>query len=125
MLTQEEREDLQARLLAMAAQLRGDSEFMANEALRGDSKDESGHLSSVPQHMADRASDYFEQSFTLGRLESANEVQAQIAEALDRLAAGAYGVCEQCDAEIPYRRLKIKPYANLCVQCQEEEEAPA
>jgi DnaK suppressor protein len=49
----------------------------------------------------------------------------QIDEALDRIASGRYGICEECEEEIPYRRLKARPMSTLCVPCktrQEEDE---
>lgn len=42
-----------------------------------------------------------------------------IQEALDRLAAGDYGVCLECEQPIPRRRLDAVPWARYCVPCQE------
>ena len=41
----------------------------------------------------------------------------EIDEALQRLAAGTYGMCEQCGAVIPDERLAIRPAARTCVRC--------
>lgn len=38
--------------------------------------------------------------------------------ALQRLADGRYGRCEQCGAEIPAPRLAAEPEAALCLDCQ-------
>lgn len=43
--------------------------------------------------------------------------------ALQRLAHGCYGRCEQCDNPIPLQRLEILPMARLCTGCQHAEEA--
>jgi DnaK suppressor protein len=40
--------------------------------------------------------------------------------ALERIAAGEYGECLGCDAEIPAGRLEIDPAATLCVACAEK-----
>ena len=40
-------------------------------------------------------------------------------EALERLAAGDYGICEECEGKIAQRRLEILPWAKYCVTCQE------
>jgi len=40
--------------------------------------------------------------------------------ALTSLDAGIYGVCLQCEEEIPQRRLRAVPWACLCRACQEE-----
>lgn len=36
--------------------------------------------------------------------------------ALDRVAAGTYGVCEVCGREIPAGRLEVRPAATRCVE---------
>ena len=41
-----------------------------------------------------------------------------IDEALMRLEDGEYGVCEECEEEIPLGRLKAMPFARLCVRCK-------
>ena len=41
-----------------------------------------------------------------------------IDEALLRLDEGEYGICEECEEEIPMGRLKIVPFARHCVKCQ-------
>lgn len=54
---------------------------------------------------------------------------AHIENALERMHAGAYGICENCDEEIPLARLQALPYATMCIRCQREveksEAAPA
>ncbi len=53
--------------------------------------------------------------------EDARELK-QIEEALSRMKAGQYGVCEQCGEAIKKARLRAIPFATLCVSCKEEEE---
>ena len=50
---------------------------------------------------------------------------AGIATALSRITADPeeYGVCEQCDGDIPVRRLELMPWATVCVPCQESLDA--
>lgn len=48
-----------------------------------------------------------------------------IQEALDRLEAGAYGVCESCDGDIAEGRLLALPFTRMCVACQAEHEREA
>ncbi|MCL4558696.1 MAG: TraR/DksA C4-type zinc finger protein [Deltaproteobacteria bacterium] len=50
----------------------------------------------------------------------------QIDEALAKIENKTYGVCEVCGEEIPVARLKILPFAKLCIDCAsnvEKEEA--
>jgi DnaK suppressor protein len=42
-----------------------------------------------------------------------------VEEALDRIAAGDYGVCLGCERRIPEKRLRAVPWARYCVECQE------
>jgi len=42
--------------------------------------------------------------------------------ALDRLAEGDYGRCEECDEAIAAKRLEAAPWARLCISCQEAAE---
>ena len=42
--------------------------------------------------------------------------------ALLRLAAGEYGICAECDEEIPEKRLRALPFAGRCRTCQEDQE---
>ncbi|TQV72272.1 TraR/DksA family transcriptional regulator [Aliikangiella marina] len=48
---------------------------------------------------------------------------AQIKNALHRMDTGRYEICETCDAEIPFERLKLVPYTTLCTHCAEKAEA--
>ena len=45
-----------------------------------------------------------------------------IENALERMHAGGYGICENCRQDIPLMRLQALPYATLCISCQREEE---
>lgn len=44
--------------------------------------------------------------------------QRQLERALERLREGRYGLCEDCGAPIPARRLQLSPEATRCVICQ-------
>ena len=41
----------------------------------------------------------------------------EIDAALARIAAGTYGRCTRCQAEIPGERLELRPFAGTCVAC--------
>jgi DnaK suppressor protein len=38
--------------------------------------------------------------------------------ALGRIEEGTYGICEDCEEEIPLGRLNVMPFAFRCVECQ-------
>lgn len=46
----------------------------------------------------------------------------KIEEALARMDAGTFGLCESCDCEISLKRLEARPTASLCVDCKEMQE---
>src|SRR6201986_4102798 len=47
---------------------------------------------------------------------------ASIENALERMRAGHYGLCEGCGQKIPMARLNALPYATYCIECQRESE---
>jgi DnaK suppressor protein len=42
-----------------------------------------------------------------------------VEEALDRLEAGDFGTCLNCEEPIPAKRLRALPWARYCIPCQE------
>jgi DnaK suppressor protein len=46
----------------------------------------------------------------------------KIQEALQRLEAGEFGICEQCGDEIGIDRLKARPVTTLCIECKANQE---
>lgn len=48
------------------------------------------------------------------------DLLGRIGVALRRLEATPedYGLCEECEEEIPAKRLELMPYATLCAECQ-------
>ena len=49
----------------------------------------------------------------------------RLAEALERLRSGEYGVCEVCGEAISPARLRALPEVATCVRCQDAEERRA
>ncbi|GAA3093105.1 MULTISPECIES: TraR/DksA family transcriptional regulator [Nonomuraea] len=56
-------------------------------------------------------------------LAAADRAIAELTQALDRVAEGTYGRCSECEAGIPFERLKIRPLARFCITCQRRYEA--
>lgn len=60
----------------------------------------------------------------LARLDDVGKREIEeIDEALRRLSAGSYGVCEGCGDAISLERLRVLPMARLCIECARAEEA--
>lgn len=49
---------------------------------------------------------------------AADEMLREFDEALERIADGTYGTCEQCRRRIPLKRLRALPATRLCVDCR-------
>jgi DnaK suppressor protein len=75
--------------------------------------------------LSDQATAEVDQNFDLRLKERDQKLLKKIDEALDRLTANSYGICERCGEEIPFKRLKARPVTTLCIDCktlQEQEE---
>lgn len=55
-----------------------------------------------------------------GLLDGARDELQQVDDALARMDAGEYGVCANCGRGIPIERLRVRPFADLCVPCAEK-----
>lgn len=100
-----------ASLLEQRAVLRG-GEFSRAEASAehfGQKEDSSAQINTER-----------ELEFALDARESAELSQVQAA--LDRIAAGGYGVCVDCGTDIPAARLHATPEAERCMACQQATE---
>lgn len=53
---------------------------------------------------------------------NARDVLVQVEHALQRIAEGCYGVCENCGQPIGKGRLMAFPRATLCMTCKQREE---
>jgi len=76
----------------------------------------------LPPDIADRATMESGRNFALLMRERDRLTVAEIREALSRLEAGEYGVCEDCGDDIAEARLKAQPMATLCVHCKSRRE---
>jgi len=104
-------------LRTLRTRMTGDVSHLTDEAFRAAGSNGNGGVSSAPQHPADVGTDAFEQEFTLGLLENQEQVLGEIDAALDRVRAGTFGRCEECQTVIPKTRLQALPYARYCVAC--------
>ncbi len=80
---------------------------------------EGGNNLGYGNHMADDASEAFEQAKEMALHQNAQELLEKVNHALARFEQGAYGICELCKTDIDPARLKALPYATLCLRCQQ------
>lgn len=85
-------------------------------------REASGDLSGYPVHLADMAADTTERELSTNLVTSEQEVLYQIDDAFKRLDEEAFGVCGECNKAISLSRLKVVPYASLCIRCQQSKE---
>jgi len=72
----------------------------------------------TPQGNLEEAADEVEEYSTRLNLEFNLETQLKnVTSALEKVARGAYGVCEKCAGQISEERLKASPEARLCEKC--------
>jgi len=72
--------------------------------------------------VSDQASAEAEQNFLMRIREREQRLIKKIDEALARMDQNTYGICERCEEEIPYPRLKARPVTTLCINCKTLEE---
>jgi DnaK suppressor protein len=72
--------------------------------------------------VSDQASAEAEQNFSMKIREREQRLVKKIDEALARMDQNTYGICERCEEEIPYPRLKVRPVTTLCIDCKTLEE---
>ena len=73
-------------------------------------------------HMADQATEVFEQARDLAVSQRLSLTLDLIDRALAKMEDGTYGICETCGCDIDPARLKALPYATLCMSCQAKSE---
>lgn len=81
-----------------------------------------GEPLSYDDDSGDTASDISEAEKLLALEKSAHELLAKVEAALLRIRKKTYGICESCRKPIDKARLKVIPYATLCVKCKAKEE---
>ena len=70
----------------------------------------------------DRATQESDRNFELRIRDRERKLINKITEALGRIDAGEFGICEVCDEEIGEARLKARPVTTLCINCKMEQE---
>jgi RNA polymerase-binding transcription factor DksA len=79
---------------------------------------EGSEASGSGQHQGDAGSDAYDRDFALSVLAKEQDALYEIEQALRRIQAGTYGICEMSQKKIPQARLEAIPFARLTVECQ-------
>ena len=70
----------------------------------------------------DLASAEYNQSFTFRLRDRERFLLNKVEQALRKIEAGTFGVCEECEEPIDPRRMKARPVTTLCIRCKEDQE---
>ncbi|SDS42654.1 TraR/DksA family transcriptional regulator [Actinoplanes derwentensis] len=104
----DELERLRARAAAEAATLARDLEGLFAASRDSNADDE---------HDPEGATIGFERAQLTALLTATRDRITEVDEALQRVEAGTYGICEGCGQAIPAQRLAARPFARRCMTC--------
>ncbi len=85
-------------------------------------KDKADENSAYSFHMADVGTDNMEREKAFFFATREGKYLAHIEQALERIDDGTYGICPDCNEQIPTPRLEAVPTATRCVPCKEKAE---
>ena len=69
------------------------------------------------QDIGDEAANIYNKQILLSLNENERNRLREVDEALDRIANGTYGICEECEGLVGLKRLEVRPVAKYCVPC--------
>jgi RNA polymerase-binding protein DksA len=111
-----ELEKYREMLLRKRSELLGDISTMENQALQGGS----GSLSHTPQHIAEQGSETYDQALALDLAAADRKLLKEIEDAIKRIDAGTYGICELTGKPIKAERLDELPWARYTIEAARE-----
>ncbi|MFC4058842.1 TraR/DksA family transcriptional regulator [Planomonospora corallina] len=79
-------------------------------------------LAELEEAVNDDAVEVSAKTGLLADLASAERNAAVVRRALESIGALTYGRCDGCGSPIPFERLKARPLARLCMDCQRRHE---
>jgi RNA polymerase-binding transcription factor DksA len=118
-----DKEKYYKKLLELKEKEETELKEMEMELFKMSNRDKSGDLSGYTLHLADLASDAYQQECNVTLIEHKNYILEEIKAALERLEENNFGICEECKRPIEESRLEVLPYARLCLICKSKKEA--
>lgn len=113
-LTKKEIAYFKSRLEELKSQITKQLQGSTEEVKRPD------EATGYSQHQADQGTDDFDRTINLEVTNEEYKLLKQVEEALKKIEAGTYGICEVSGEEIPKARLEAIPYATMTVKAQEQ-----
>ncbi len=118
----EELEYFKKLILKIKEKILDEIKHISEDTLKKSQKDAAGDISGYTYHMADVATDTYDREFSLGLASNERQSLYELDDALKKIEEGTFGICEECKSLITKTRLKVVPFARLCVKCQEKKE---
>lgn len=117
-LTKAQLEELRTKLMTKEESLGKEIRDLEFELTQSENNEDQGAPDEV-----DRSS--YEESIQRSQivLGGKKNLQFEVQEALKRVAAGTYGVCEETEEPIGYKRLMAQPWTRLSLEAQQDLEA--
>lgn len=103
--------------MAIEDDLRRRRAALADELARLTAPPESGATVSFGKRIGDGTTEAVERLSTTATARSIAASIDEIDRTLDKIAAGTYGVCDECGTPIGETRLAARPATDLCVSC--------
>ena len=87
-----------------------------------EAQESSEDRSAYSLHMADRGTDAMEREKNMLLAQREGDYLDYIAEALQRVEDGTFGICRVCGGDIGRPRLEAVPIATRCIDCKSKED---
>ncbi len=72
-------------------------------------------LNDEGDHAAVNNNSMIESAIIIQQTQELHEIEVT----LGKISNGDYGICEMCEDDIGFQRLKVKPHAIYCIDCRE------
>ncbi len=107
------------KMLLIKDKLLRQKEFLISEA--------ESAMNALPEQtifpdLGDQASAETDRSFMLRLRGREQKLLKKIDDAIERIDAGEYGICETCGEGIGIKRLEARPVTTMCIECKTEQE---
>ncbi len=85
-----------------------------------DDREHNGSITTIDSHHADRGAATYELELETSMLHRFDDEIERVDEAMAKLGAGTFGLCERCSEPIRDERLDFEPAARYCITHQAE-----
>jgi RNA polymerase-binding transcription factor DksA len=107
-------------LIELRDHVKSGLDLHTRDTLKRPGKEDTGDSSSYSNHTADSDEDTFDPDFALSLVSNEQEALFEIAEAIERIHRGTYGICEITGQAIKKERLEAVPFTRYSVEGQRQ-----